>query len=30
MKIANFRNIALLASIFVIPIILTMGFVTDR
>ncbi len=30
MKIANFRNVALLAAIFVVPLILAMGFVTDR
>ena len=30
MKIANFRNVALLSAIFAIPVILAMGFVTDR
>ena len=30
MKLANFRNIAYLAVMFVTPIILTLGFVTDR
>ena len=30
MKLANFRNIAYLAAICVTPIILALGFVTDR
>jgi hypothetical protein len=30
MKIANFRNVAYLAVMCVTPIILALGFVTDR
>ncbi len=30
MKLANFRNIAYLAVMCVTPVILTLGFVTDR
>ncbi|HMN73610.1 MAG TPA: hypothetical protein PKA55_17250 [Rhodoblastus sp.] len=30
MKIANFRNVAYLAVMFVTPIILALGFATDR
>ena len=30
MKVANFRNVALLSAIVAIPLILAMGFVTDR
>ena len=29
MKIAQFQNVALLAALFAIPLILAMGFVTD-
>ena len=30
MKIANFRNVALLGAFFAIPLILAMGFITDH
>mgnify|MGYP003389050289 CR=1 FL=1 len=30
MNIANMKNVAFLASVFAIPLILAMGFVTDR
>jgi len=30
MRIAEFRNVALLAAVFAIPLIVVMGFATDR
>ena len=30
MRLANFRNVAYLAAMCVTPLILAMGFVTDR
>jgi hypothetical protein len=30
MMIANFRNVALLAALLVLPVILGLGFATDR
>jgi hypothetical protein len=30
MRIVEFRNVALLAAIFAIPLIVAMGFATDR
>ena len=30
MIVARYQNVALLAALFAIPLILTLGFVTDR